>query len=237
MDDRFPLGRREPTDLRHVERYPLTAATLPDRPTPVVLGVNWYQAFDRPQEDAEGLPFGRTAYWIGRGTDWGRVRGGHAVVLKPRFVEDPATWWSFYDQGQEGACVGFAASRMMSLLNRSRYGARWLYREAQKIDEWPGEAYSGTSVRAGMDVLRDAGHRRSVAGVLRPVEARHGIAANRWATDVEDILACLGDRNAGYVTVLNSWGRAYPHFVRLPVEALHRLVFAEGGEATVVVDR
>ena len=25
-------------------------------------------------------------------------------------------WWDFYDQGTEGACVGFGCSRMMSLL-------------------------------------------------------------------------------------------------------------------------
>jgi hypothetical protein len=57
---------------------------------------------------------------------------------------------------------------MMSLLNRKRYDAGWLYHEAQRIDEWPGEDYDGTSVRAGMDVLRTEGHRRKFGPFTLP---------------------------------------------------------------------
>src|SRR3954462_502906 len=49
-----PLGRRAPTDWQHVERYPLTAANAPAQPSPVVLGVNWYVEFDKPEKDAQG---------------------------------------------------------------------------------------------------------------------------------------------------------------------------------------
>ena len=152
----FPLGRLAPIDRVHEEKYPLTAATLPAPPTPVVIGVPWYSAFDKPVAKRRG---DATEYWIGLG-DLGRVRGGHAVCLKPEGVIDAIGWWPFYDQGKEGACVGFACSRMMSLLNRRRYEAPWLYREAQRVDDWPGEDYSGTSVRAALDVLRSRGHRR-----------------------------------------------------------------------------
>ena len=41
---------------------------------PVDIGVNWYQAFD----NAETI---NGEYWIGRGSSWGVVRGGHAVCL------------------------------------------------------------------------------------------------------------------------------------------------------------
>lgn len=42
--------------------------------TPVVIGVSWYSAFDTPQTVG-------VEKWIGRGANWGRVRGGHAVCL------------------------------------------------------------------------------------------------------------------------------------------------------------
>ena len=97
-----------------------------------------------------------------------------------------------YNQGREGACVGFASSWMMSILNRRYYNAHWLYKEAQKIDEWVGEAYSGTSVRAGMDVLRTVGHRQ----VLKnrpdlPPDRKHGILENRWAKSVDEVRTCI----------------------------------------------
>ena len=139
-----PLGRLEPSNWVHTARYPITASTMPTTATPVVLGIAWHENFDRPAPERNprtGLLTGR--WWIGVG-DLGRVRGGHAVCLKPQSLTDATGWRAYYDQGHEGACVGFAASRAMSLLNRKRYDARWLYHEAQRVDEWEGEAYSGT---------------------------------------------------------------------------------------------
>ena len=42
------LGRLAPTDWEHVEKWPLQLAALPDRPVPVVLGIDWYGRFDLP---------------------------------------------------------------------------------------------------------------------------------------------------------------------------------------------
>jgi len=236
-----PLGRREPSNWVHTARYPLTAASVPTTPVPVVLGVNWYSAFSDPVPETNprtGRFTGRWwAAWPGR--DLGHVRGGHAVCLKPQSLSDSAAWWRFYDQGQEGACVGFAASRAMSLLNRKRYDARWLYREAQRVDEWEGEAYSGTSVRAAMDVLRRVGHAPTYRGVTRPVAASEGIVENRWAQSVDEVLVCLQSpayATLGGVPILNSWGRDYPHLVYLPLEVLDRLI-REDGEATMFIDK
>ena len=225
-----PLGRREPTDWKHVERYPLYALAATPAKVPVVLGINWYSNFDRPEK------VGHT-YWIGRG-DLGAIRGGHAICALPAGTYDRTAWWSFYDQGSEGACVGFACSRMMTLMNRRRYEARWLYREAQLIDEWsdtpPGE---GTSVRAGCDILRLQGHRRTWGSRVHDVKPEEGIAENRWAVRWGEVREALGlpDSHDG-VPLLNSWGRDYPHVVRLTDEAGER-VLGEYGEACLVTDR
>ena len=58
------LGRRPPSDWTHVDKYPLTAATAPSKPSPVVIGVNWYTEFDNPQKDEQGH------YWIARDAGW-----------------------------------------------------------------------------------------------------------------------------------------------------------------------
>lgn len=223
-----PLGRREPTDWEHVERYPLRALAETPTRVPVVIGVNWYTAMDAPAERN-----GR--WWLDEARDLGTVRGGHCVCLRPYGVTDAAGWWDFYDQGQEGACVGFGWSRAMSLLNRKRYAAEWLYHQAQLADEWastPPE--EGTSVRAGGDVLRSAGH--MVAGQLAPA-AGEGISAFRWATTADEIVAALGfPASATHVPLLNSWGRGYPRTTWTSVELLARLLHEEG-EFAVPTDR
>jgi hypothetical protein len=236
-----PLGRRTPTDFDHVSAWPLTVTTVPAPPVPVTIGVNWYENFDRPAQDSRGR------WWIGRG-ELGQIRGGHCVCLEPgdpsvpgASEQDINSWWSFYDQGSEGACVGFGSSRMMSLLNRKRYDARWLWNRAKEVDEWPdtnpGDD-NGTSVRAAMDILRREGHKLwGGKGDVKPAE---GIAANRWATRVEQVMDALkspASERMGAVRVLNSWGRdGYPHRVWMPLETLQRLLDEEG-EATVVTDR
>jgi hypothetical protein len=58
------------------------------------------------------------------------------------------------DQGQEGACVGFACTHRRNGLPK-RFGytaedAQRVYKLAQTLDIWPGEDYDGTSVLAGM---------------------------------------------------------------------------------------
>lgn len=233
------LGRLPPTDDRHLLRYPLTAATIPAPPTPVVIGVNWFENFDAPVPKRNGAV---TEWWVGLSPSLGSVRGGHCVCLPPHPITDLLAWWTFYDQGQEGACCGFGASRMMSLLNRRRYAALQLYYDARRIDEWPGEDYDGTSVRATMDVLREAGHRRIMAGgrVHEPDPAE-GIAANRWALSMADVYACLSSpyyERRGAVPLLNSWGRdGYPHIVWVPEGVIEPLLFRWDGEATCITDR
>jgi hypothetical protein len=164
------------------------------------------------------------------------VRGGHCVCLKPKGSNDPDAWWDFYNQGEEGACVGFGISRLASQLNRKTYDGFWLYHEAQKVDEWPGEDYDGTSVRAGLDILRKRGHCVVKDGKTALEALGEGIKANRWARSVDDVLTTLGYDGLDYVDVLNSWGRSYPHLTRMPATVLERL-WKEDGEVGLVTDR
>ncbi|MGW0196580.1 hypothetical protein [Nonomuraea sp. NPDC003201] len=95
-----------------------------------------------------------------------------------------------YDQQREGACVGFSSSWAMSILNRPLYDARWLWDRAKEIDEWPDTNpgdNQGTSVRAAMDVLREQGHCRLFRGRRKEAALTDGIAANRWASTVDEI--------------------------------------------------
>lgn len=103
-------------------------------------------------------------------------------------------WRQRYDQGTEGACVGFACSMAMSILNRAFFDARWLYQQAQLIDDWdetPPE--EGTSIRAGLDILRKQGHRRMYGQKSGPIKASHGIESNHWVGTVDDAIRCLAD--------------------------------------------
>ncbi len=230
-----PLGRREPTDDRHVRLFRLTTATLPDKPTPVIAGSNWYSSFDEPQWDRRGR------FWmIGAGA-LGYVRGGHAWTLKPDGITDTVAWWDWFDQGEEGACVGFAIGRALTLLNRTRYHNRDIYRAAQAIDEFddtPPE--EGTSVRAGLDVVRTTGPCRVFRGRTYPPDPAAGILSNRWATSVEDAVAAMHSPRyleLGRACFLNSWGRTgYPHITWMPLDTLDRLL-REDGELAVIIDR
>lgn len=231
--NRRPLGRRAPTDFQHVEKYPLTLATTPSKPVPVTIGIDWYDNFDTPVKK-------NGKYWIGLG-DLGSIRGGHCVCIPPETLKDSASWQTFYNQGSEGACVGFGSSRMMSLLNRKEYDAKWLWNEAKKIDEWPdtnpGDD-NGTSVRAAMDVLRAQGHVVYAKKEKAP-NMNEGIAVNRWATTTAQILSALQSptyQKMGAVPILNSWGKDYPHIVWMPLTVLQKLL-DDHGEATIVTDR
>jgi hypothetical protein len=235
IDGDAPLGRREPSDWKHVEKYPYAALAA------------------SPVESVE------------------------RTLPLPRYR-------AIYDQEREGACVGFASSWMMSILNRCAYDARWLWNRAKEIDEWPDTRpgdNNGTSVRAAMDVLRGEGHSRIFGGRTRPCEAEEGILTNRWATSVDEIRCSiaegtpvvfgtnwyvnfdrpvrrgpdswigegdLGVRRGGHavcifrasdrrqaVGLVNNWGARYP-LAWMPYATVERLL-GEHGEATLVTDR
>lgn len=88
------------------------------------------------------------------------------------------------DQGREGACVGHgwtgeltARPVAVNVPNPDQYAFN-LYRYCQTVDEWPGEAYSGTSVLAGAKVL----------------QARGYLKEYRWAFGLDDLVLAVGYR-------------------------------------------
>lgn len=100
-------------------------------------------------------------------------------------------WWG--DQGQTSMCVAYAWTHY---LEDGPVGQRGLapvippakiYEEAQKLDEWPGEDYDGTSVRAG----------------AKDIAARGFISEYRWATSMDDVIQALLE--VGPVVVGTNW--------------------------------
>ena len=88
---------------------------------------------------------------------------------------------AWLDQGQEGACVGFSWTHELCAYPVAVKGldnefARGVYKQAQTLDEWPGEDYEGTSVLAG----------------AKAVQAEGYMGEYRWAFGVDDALRALG---------------------------------------------
>jgi len=222
------LGWREPEQRDYEVKYAIdTFGELPG-PVPVVIGIKWHTNFDRPEKDSDGT------WWVGRG-DLGGVRGGHCVCLKPPTVTDLPGAWGHYNQGAEGACVGFGVSRAATLFNKPElFNGFKLYYAAQKRDPWPGTNYSGTSVEAGLNTLRLDGAWPMRAGVTRGPQRQWGIRSFGWAKSGDEVLKALGSREE-WVEFLNSWGAGYPNVVRMPVRVLDNLL-KEGGEAGIPVD-
>lgn len=107
-------------------------------------------------------------------------------------LEFPRQYREEYDQGSEGACVGYSQSWLMSTMNRRLYDAYRLYAAAQAIDEWDDTPPAGgTSLKAGFDVLRTVGHWRVWSGKTRAPMLDEGIAENRWALDVDEARAAI----------------------------------------------
>ena len=85
------------------------------------------------------------------------------------------------NQVNEGACVGFAwthelAAAPAAVKEVNNKLALDIFKDAQKVDEWPGERYDGTSVLAGAKVVKFRGYMKEY----------------RWAFGVIDALRAIG---------------------------------------------
>lgn len=171
------------------------------------------------------------------------------------------------DQGREGACVGFAwageaAARPVVRNGVANDHALAVYRRAQELDEWPGNAYSGTSVLAGAKAMAERGWIREYRwafGVddLALAVSRHGPAVlgvpwhesmyapvNGWITRSGRVVGghailCVGYSPKRQAFVLqNSWGISYGNRARVLISyADLSSLLHDGGEACVPVLR
>lgn len=100
-------------------------------------------------------------------------------------------WWG--DQGATPQCVGYAWAHWLEDGPVTQGGSApilapsVIYHEAQLVDEWPGEAYDGTSGRAGAKVL----------------QARRFIDSYLWAFDAETVVNAI--LSTGPVVVGTNW--------------------------------
>jgi hypothetical protein len=106
-------------------------------------------------------------------------------LLGTQEIKKQSKFWqegTVLNQGSEGACVGFgwmaeviAEPVQPDEQPSEQLGnqlARYYYKEAQKIDEWPGEDYEGTSVLAGAKIMK-----------------QHGLITEyRWCFSIDDII-------------------------------------------------
>jgi hypothetical protein len=123
--------------------------------------------------------------------DWRSLNHLITAVL-PADTRTPVsqTWelWFYFDQGQEGACVGFGfghelvASPVAVAGVDNAYCREHIYWGTQRIDPWPGGAYpsadpwyEGTSVLSGAKYLTDEGFYTSYDWAITTRDAALGV--------------------------------------------------------------
>lgn len=179
-------------------------------------------------------------------------------------------FWSGYfgNQGNESSCVGFSWMHWLvsgPTTQKTRdwdATARTIYRDAQFLDEWEGENYDGTSVRAGAKALQTAGfiseYKWAWTGdeVVRAVlDVGPVVVGTNWYTnmfipDSRGFVRPTGYLEGGHAYLIeganikrdvvrfkNSWGKEWGKFGRgfMTIEHLNVLM-AEQGEAVLATE-
>ena len=143
------------------------------------------------------------------------------------------------DQGQEGACTGFGLAAVINLLNKKRgkrnlrVSPHMLYEMAKKHDEWPGEAYVGSSCRGAIRGWKNMGvcsdelwpyqaNAPNILNIQRAIQARENTvgAYYRLRPEISDYHAAINETGAVYVSarVHSGWSSPRPETVgQLPV--------------------
>ena len=237
------LGRRSPTDWKHVEKYPLSAAALSAPAT---------------AEKSLGLP----AYW----PLWDQVTNGPCVgfgtssmsgitntyQLKMQGISTTtrfAPMW-LYDQAQlvdewlqtppqTGTSVRAACDVLRDVghrrvrngvtlpidLNWGIAANRW----ARTVDELRGAIYSGSAVSFGINWYASFD-----APVMVGTERWIKTASGRLRGGHCTCLYRMSDRRQAFM-MMNSWGALYPP-VWVAYDVVQKLI-DQDGEATVITDR
>lgn len=126
-------------------------------------------------------------------------------MLAPRTDRTFRSWLSSgpaWDQGATSQCVAYAANRLLlshNTVNKPLDHVE-LYRDCQDNDEWPGNDYSGTSVRAAMKVLKQRGLIESYSWAFEPEQViRHTLEVGPVVLGVDWTTGMFTPVN-GYIT-------------------------------------
>lgn len=222
-----------------------------------------------PADPANPHPLGRHVHHDPRNRD-------HRALVTPpvKSVREFPTWASrtVFDQGSESSCTAqasagllftapFASQARQDRLRFDQPAERLdLYREAQKVDPWPGEAYEGSSTDAPFRVMRTLGVIQSWKWLFGIDEIREWL---RWFGPVavgtvwldgmfepnpRGFLEVSGNVAGGHAyrlvsysarraafRVVNSWGRGWGDAGRVWIAAadLGALIANDGDAVTV----
>lgn len=142
------------------------------------------------------------------------------------------------DQGSEGACTGFGEETVRALTPfpkaTDNEHARSVYHEARIQDEWPGEAYEGSSVNGAMKAARKFSFILRWYWATTMEQAKHGLShhgagelgiwwyTGMFNTDSDGFVRPSGKQEGGHALALagyqpfnggvryrleNSWGQ------------------------------
>lgn len=206
-------------------------------------------------------------------SDWNDLNFlARAVLPRTSTVEvrywDDDYWWG--DQGDTSECVGYSLAHWLEdapVLHQREtppvVPPNYVYTEAQLIDEWPGEDYDGTSVRAGAKVLQTLGYIKEYRWAMTAqeiavavLEVGPVVVGTVWTTDMftPDAGAVIRptghsagghayllngyDSFTGYFRVKNSWGRGWGHdgHAYLHISDMELLLAADG-EACLALEQ
>lgn len=127
----------------------------------------------------------RTFDWVPRFDEKSRRFSVTAKLAEERLASTatrPRFWTpgALLDQGPDGACVGFGwsaelAASPVRVLGITNQFAKAYYEQCKRIDEWPGENYSGTSVLAGAKVATSISF----------------VGSYHWAFSIEEFISAL----------------------------------------------
>ena len=200
---------------------------------------------------------------------------GRGVARDRRDIELPRAksplrnrYWADYrwfaDQGTTPHCVGYGWSHWLHCAPVVNWAdPDGIYRYAKFVDEWQGENYDGTSVRAGAKVLhhlgliQSYGFARDLDTLIYTVLERGPVVigvnwyAGMMDTDEEGFVHCTGENLGGHCCVVtgvnldrelfrvkNSWGKAYGENGRcyVSLDDMRRLM-KEDGEICLAIER